>query len=701
MLNVQQLVKHYGGQTVLNGVTFQINDRDRASLVGPNGAGKSTLLKIILRELEPDRGTIAVTPGTRVAYLAQDSQVDPGRTLQLEMESVFDRLNQLLDEEQATTAQMHGLEGEDPELLRLVDHHAYLLHEYERLGGYTRDVEIGRVLSGLGFSEADRSRDTGEFSGGWQMRIALAKLLLQAPDILLLDEPTNHLDIAAVEWLEDYLKAYRGAVLIVSHDRYVLDRVTTRTLELEGGAVRDWPGNYTWYVNEKERLRAEQESAYKRQQDYVEKQRAFIEKFRAKPSKTSVAQSREKFLEKMQDDSATRGKRSANVRMVEAPKKSRRGIKFRFPECPPSGRDVLLLRKISKSFGDLHVLKNVNLQVERGDRIALVGPNGAGKSTLLRIMAEVDQPDKGSQLLGHNVRPSYFAQHQADILNVDRTVVDEVYEAAPPTWTEEDVRGLLGRFLFSNDDVFKKIGVLSGGERSRVALAKMLLRPANLLFLDEPTNHLDIAGREVLEQALQDYPGTFVIISHDRYLLDRVANKIVDIADGEVRLYVGNYTQYREQKAVQARTVPLTFETPAPANKAPKEVRQTSTGTPSAPAAPARPAKAGAGSSAAPVHRSRSDRAQRRSDSSQTVTAFSQRRLEQIEQQIMTLEAEKAVKEAEMANPDLYRDGDRWPSLLAEFEAVTRKLDDLNRQWNQMAMRAAEENADAALSAAR
>lgn len=690
MLSVQQVFKNFGGQSVLEGVSFQLNDRERTGLIGVNGGGKSTLLKIIMGDIELDRGAVATTPGTRVAYLAQDSQVLPGRTLQHEMESAHEELLRIVEEQEATTAKIGALLPDDPQLTPLVEHQADLLHDFERLGGYTLEAEIGRVLHGLGFNDADRSRGTGEFSGGWQMRIALAKLLLQAPDILLLDEPTNHLDVQAVEWLEEYLRAYRGSVLLVSHDRYVLDRVTTRTLELDRGSVTSWPGNYSWYVAEKARQQAEQEAAYQRQKEFIEQQRVFIERFRAKPSKTTAVQSREKFLEKLENPEAYRGKRTAKHQFVTAPTKARRGIKFRFPECPPSGRETLSLRRVAKAYGALRVLKQVDLLIERGDRVALVGPNGAGKSTLLRIMAGVDRPDKGSVHFGHNARPSYFAQHQAEILDHTHTVMDEVYTSAPPSWTELDVRNLLGRFLFSNEDVFKRIGVLSGGERSRVALAKMLLRPANLMLLDEPTNHLDILGREVLQESLEDFPGTFVIVSHDRYLIDRVATKIVDIDDGETRLYIGNYTEYREQKAVRARSAPIVMAAPSESElgKRGEQRHQRSAEQPGA---------RGTVSSKAQEQDGR-----RKSDTSSKQTSmFSQRKLDQIEAMIMALEEQKATLESDMANPDVYRESERWPTLLAEFEDVNGRLDELNRQWNQMAMRAAEASAATAIARSR
>lgn len=641
MLRVGNVTKSYGGQIVLAGVSFHLRPRERAGLVGPNGCGKSTLLRIVAGHVPADAGHVRLTPGRRLGYLAQDSQVTPGRTLWEEMESVLETLNQLREEYSRITARLEALPRDDPEAPKLVGLQASLFEEIERLGEFTVEGEIARVLKGLGFAESDHGRRTEEFSGGWQMRIALAKTLLEGPDLLLLDEPTNHLDLEAVEWLEDYLKSYRGGVLIVSHDRYVLDRVTARTLALEKGRLAEWPGNFSAYVAERERRRAEQASAYRRQQVYLEQQRAFIERFRAKATKATQVQSRERLLERMEK--------------VERPESEARRIALRFPECRPSGREVVQLRKVAKSYGDREVLRDVNLLLERGDRLALVGANGAGKSTLLRLMAGVDRPTRGSVIEGQHLVPGYFAQQQAEALDPESTALEELQRTAAGTWTTGELRGLLGRFLFSGDDVFKPIAVLSGGERSRVALAKLLLQPANVLFLDEPTNHLDISAREVLEEALVAFPGALVLISHDRFLLDRLAAKVAEIEGGRVRVHLGNYSRFRARKAQEAPAAALH-------------------------AAPAR--------RSAPEPRRGRQAAQPTANGSAQPRPFSQRRFERLEEQIERLEAEKARLEADLADDAVYRDPDRLAALLAGLEEANATLATLDAEWSQMAMAA-------------
>ncbi|HEX2922406.1 MAG TPA: ABC-F family ATP-binding cassette domain-containing protein, partial [Chloroflexota bacterium] len=540
MLQASKITKHFGGDTILDGIDLELNPGERVALVGPNGAGKSTLLRILLGELEPDAGKVHLLSGATVAYLPQDAGVVPGRTLHDEMLALFADVIELDDRQRELEAEMVGLPPESPRLMELVNTQAELHSEFERRGGYTLEAEIGRVLYGLGFSMSDYDKRVENFSGGWQMRIALARLLLQRPDLLLLDEPTNHLDLRATEWLEGFLRQYRGAVMVVSHDRYFLDLVATRTLELHRCHLIVYPGNYSFYVKEKARRQKEQEAAFKRQQDYLQRQQAFIARFGADKRRSSQTQSREKLLEKLE--------------RIEAPSGVQKAIKFRFPPSTPSGRKVFELRGTGKAYDDRWVFHGSDLLVEKGDRVALVGPNGAGKSTLLRLLAAVEKPDEGTVSVGANVLRAYYAQDQSESLDVTNTVLQELYTAAPKDWTLEDVRSMLGRFLFSGDDVYKSISVLSGGERSRLALAKMLLRASNVLLMDEPTNHLDIAARETLEDALTEYHGTLILASHDRYLIDKLANKVVEIDGGTVTLYPGNYTAYRTAKAQEAET---------------------------------------------------------------------------------------------------------------------------------------------------
>ena len=520
MLQVTSVTKYFGGDAVLEGASLELRPGERLALVGPNGAGKSTLLRIILGEVEPDSGQVRLAPGRSIAYLPQDAGVTPGRALYDEMLALFADVVALEAEQRRVEEEMARVDPNSPRVMSLAEEHAELHAEFDRRGGYTLEAEIGRVLHGLGFSQDDYRKRVEHFSGGWQMRIALARLLLQRPDMLLLDEPTNHLDLRATEWLEGYLRQYKGAVIVVSHDRYFLDVVATRTVELEGGRLVEYPGNYSFYVREKDRRRTALEAAFQRQQNYLNRQQAWIDRFHADKRRSSQTKSREKLLDKME--------------RVDAPGRSGRAIGFRFPSSTPSGRKVFDLQNAGQAYGGKWVFQGLDLLIERGDRVALVGPNGAGKSTLLRVLAAVEKPAEGAVVVGANVLRAYYAQDQSETLNDDNTVLDEIYSIAPRDWSVQDVRTMLGRFLFSGDDVYKPIGVLSGGERSRLALARMLLRASNVLLLDEPTNHLDVSARETLEAALADYPGTLVLASHDRYLMDKLANKVVEM-DGERR----------------------------------------------------------------------------------------------------------------------------------------------------------------------
>ena len=528
--------KDYGGQRVLDDASLALKPGERAALVAPNGAGKSTLLKIAAGLEDADAGRVVLPQGTVVGYLAQDAGVQPGRSLH---DEVLSAVADLLGIEESLRAIERQISEADHNLDALVHEHARLQEEFERRGGYAIEAEIGRVLSGLGFSEADRDRQTQEFSGGWQMRIALARLLLGRPDVLLLDEPTNHLDLAAAEWLEDYVKASRATMLIVSHDRYFLDSVVQRVLELRQGRIETFPpGNYSAYRIERARRDEAQQDIAQRQQEEIERVEAYIRRYK-EGNRATMAKSREKMLARLE------------AQRISAPRADR-VVKFTFPACPPSGREAVALSHVRRAYGERTVLDDISLVIERAERVALIGPNGAGKSTLLRLLATRDRPTRGSASLGVGVRPAYFAQDQAEHLNPTNTVFDEVYQAAPASWDIQAVRDLLGRFLFSGEDQFKSIATLSGGERSRVALAKLLLRPNNLLLLDEPTNHLDVATRERLEDTLSGYQGTLVVATHDRYLVNRLATKVIEVADGGVHAYPGTYADYLRAKAAVA-----------------------------------------------------------------------------------------------------------------------------------------------------
>jgi ATP-binding cassette subfamily F protein 3 len=423
----------------------------------------------------------------------------------------------------------------DKELDKLIHEMDRLNHEYELLGGYQIEMKIDRLLPQIGFSIADAERMVSEFSGGWQMRIGLGKVMLQNPDVLLLDEPTNHLDLETVEWLEGYLKQQTNPMAIISHDREFLDRLCTKIVEVERGVSTVFLGNYSTYLETRQQLRDAQQAAYDRQQKELEVQERFIERFRASATRSTQAKSREKQLEKKE--------------LVEAPDSEIRTLHFRFPECIKSGREVVLIKDLVHSYGDNVLFLGASLHIERGDKIAILGANGCGKSTLLRLLMGSEKPLDGTIKFGdYNVKPSYFAQNQAEALDLDKNALDTIADEVPE-WKTEEIRGLLGRFLFSGDAVYKPVKSLSGGEKARLALAKMLLGSANLLILDEPTNHLDIPAKETVEEALQQFDGTIIVVSHDRYMISKVANKIVEVVDGQLKLYEGNYHYYLEKKA--------------------------------------------------------------------------------------------------------------------------------------------------------
>jgi ATP-binding cassette subfamily F protein 3 len=549
VLRIEHLRKDYGGQRVLDDASLALKPGERAALLAPNGAGKSTLLKITAGLEEADSGRVLVPSGLVVGYLAQDAGIQAGRSLH---DEVLSAVSDLLALEDAMRDLEQRISAEDGDLEALVHEHAQFQEDFERRGGYAIEAEIGRVLDGLGFTEDDKRRQTSEFSGGWQMRIALARLLLGRPDVLLLDEPTNHLDLAATEWLEDYLKASRATMLIVSHDRYFLDSVVQRVFELRQGRIEAFPaGNYSAYRAERARRDEAQEDIAQRQREEIERVEAYIRRYK-EGNRATMAKSRERMLARLE------------AQRVAAPRADR-VVKFTFPACPPSGREAVSLSRARRAYGDRVVLDELSLVIERGERVALIGPNGSGKSTLLRLLAGRDRPTHGSAQLGVGARPAYFAQDQAEHLDPSNTVFDEVYQAAPASWDIQAVRDLLGRFLFSGDDQFKSVAALSGGERSRVALAKLLLRPNNLLLLDEPTNHLDIATRERLEDTLGAYTGTLIVATHDRYLVNRLANKVIEVADGGIRVYPGTYADY--QRAKTAVATPTAVEEPPPRPK--------------------------------------------------------------------------------------------------------------------------------------
>ncbi len=547
MLRLEHISKIYPTGTILKDINWEVKPGDRIGLVGVNGAGKSTQLKIIAGEVEPTTGQIIRPNSLHIAHLTQEFDVDPRRTVREELWRVFTEVNQI----QESLAEVHRqMETATPEELDpLIKKMDRLQRQFEALDGYGLESQIEKILPEMGFEPEDGDRLVSAFSGGWQMRISLGKILLQQPDILLLDEPTNHLDLQTIEWLESYLKKLTTPMVIVAHDREFLDRLCTQIVETEHGVSTNYLGNYSAYLVQKEEAKVAQLSAYERQQKELEKQQEFIEKFRASATRSTQAKSREKQLDK--------------IERIEAPTVGLKKLKLQFPPVPRSGRDVVKIKDLVHIYDDKILFLGANLLIERGDRIAFLGPNGCGKSTLLRLILGIEEPTEGTIKLGeHNVIPGYFEQNQAEALDLTKTVMDTIHDEVPE-WKNEEVRTHLGCFLFSGETVFKKVEALSGGEKARLALAKLLLEPINLLILDEPTNHLDIPSKEMIEEALQNYDGTVIVVSHDRYFISQVANKIVEIRDGEFQVYLGDYHYYLdklEEEKEQARLAKLEAE---------------------------------------------------------------------------------------------------------------------------------------------
>jgi ATP-binding cassette subfamily F protein 3 len=540
VLRLERVSKIYPTGEVLRDITWEVKPGDRIGLVGVNGAGKSTQLRIIAGLEEPTSGQVVKQGDPRIVYLQQEFDVDVRRTVREELFQAFGEAAVVLNRKHAVEHEMASEKAaSDPDHLEELIHELGRLHErFEALHGYELDARIDKLLPTIGFNPEGAELLVGDYSGGWQMRIALGKILLQEPDLLLLDEPTNHLDVETIQWLEDYLCSQSVPLVVISHDRAFLDRVCNQIVETERGVSRSYLGNYTQHLEQKALEREASQAAFERQQKELATQQAYIDRFRASATRSTQAKSREKLLDK--------------VERIEAPIETVGGPRFQFPPAPRSGRQIAVIEELTHSYGDKILFLEANLEVERGDRIAFVGPNGAGKSTLLRLVMGTETPDAGRAALGeHNVIAGYFEQNQAEALDLSKTVIDTLFEAVPD-WTQTQVRSLLGSFCFSNDAVFKEVGKLSGGEKARLALALMLLSPCNLLVLDEPTNHLDIPAKQMLEDALMEYEGAALVVSHDRYFISRVANKIVELREGELVLYRGDYAYYQEKKAEEA-----------------------------------------------------------------------------------------------------------------------------------------------------
>jgi ATP-binding cassette, subfamily F, member 3 len=543
MIQLSGAGKRFGPKLLFEDLNWMITPQDRVGLVGANGSGKTTLLKVLAGIESLDYGKLSVTRGVSSGYLPQDGLSLSGRGVFAECMSVFASLQQMEVEMEELTHKMGELDPAGAEYAQVADRFHHLDSEFRNRDGYAIEAQVGTVLAGLGFPHEEWHKRTEEFSGGWQMRIALAKLLLEKPNLLLLDEPTNHLDLEARNWLEQYLSDYPFAFVLISHDRYFLDITVNKTVEIWNRGVHFYSGNYEKYLKQKQERTEQLEAAYRNQRERIEQLEAFISRFRYQATKAKQVQSRIKELEK--------------IERIELPSEEKT-IHFSFPQPKPSGRIVAEFHHVSKSYGDKFVFGGVDFIIERGDRIALVGVNGAGKSTLIKLLAGIEPLSSGEYRLGHNAEVDYFAQDQYKELDPNARMLDDLQGEAPRS-TNTELRSLLGCFLFSEDDVFKRIGVLSGGERNRYALARMLLQPSNFLLLDEPTNHLDMRAKDVLLESLEKYSGTVVFVSHDRYFIDKLATRIFEVGSGEVHVFPGNYEDYIWRK--EGKPIDLTLST--------------------------------------------------------------------------------------------------------------------------------------------
>src|SRR5271155_1032181 len=548
MIQLSGAGKRFGHKLLFENTDWLITPRDRIGLVGANGTGKSTLMKILAGLDTLDYGSLTIAKGTTAGYLPQDGLSLSGGTVFAECMSVFTELHAMERELETLTHSIAELDHTSVAYADVADRYHRLEHEFQTRGGYSIEAEVGRVLMGLGFRKEDWERQTDEFSGGWQMRLALAKLLLQKPNLLLLDEPTNHLDLEARNWLEQYLTNYPFAYVLISHDRYFLDVTVGKIVEIWNRGVHFYSGNYEKYLRQKQERTEQLEAAYRNQRERIEQLEAFISRFRYQATKAKQVQSRIKELEK--------------IERIELPAEEKT-IHFSFPQPKPSGRIVAEFHNVSKSYGEKFVFGGVEFIIERGDRIALVGVNGAGKSMLIKLLAGSEPLSNGEYRLGHNAEVDYFAQDQYKELDPNARMLDDLQGEAPRS-TNTELRSLLGCFLFSEDDVFKRIGVLSGGERNRYALARMLMQPSNFLLLDEPTNHLDMRAKDILLESLEKYTGTVVFVSHDRYFIDKLATRIFEVGNGEVRVFPGNYEDYIWRKGGKEIDLPLSLDGHAP-----------------------------------------------------------------------------------------------------------------------------------------
>src|SRR5579883_1190616 len=631
MIQLSGAGKRFGPKVLFENLNWLITPKDRAGLVGANGTGKTTLLKVLAGLESLDYGSLSVTRGVSAGYLPQDGLSLSGRSVFAECMSVFSSFHEMEQEMEELTHKMSELDPNGEEYAQVAERFERAESELRARDGYALEAQVGTVLTGLGFRREDWGRQTEEFSGGWQMRIALAKLLLEKPNLLLLDEPTNHLDLEARNWLEKYLADYPHAFVLISHDRYFLDVTVNKIVEIWNKGVHFYHGNYEKYLQQKQERTEQLEAAYKNQRDRIEQLEAFINRFRYQATKAKQVQSRIKELEK--------------IERIELPPEERT-IYFTFPQPKPSGRIVAEFENVSKSYGEKFVFGGVNFIIERGDRIALVGVNGAGKSTLIKLLAGIEPLSGGEYRLGHNAQVDYFAQDQYKELDPNARMLDDLAGLAERTTTTE-LRNLLGCFLFSEDDVFKRIGVLSGGERNRYALARMLLQPSNFMLLDEPTNHLDLRAKDVLLESLEKYTGTVVFVSHDRYFIDKLATRVFEVGGGEVHVFPGNYEDYMWRK--EGKALDLTL--PVNGHRQP-------------PAAPSAPAATPAAKRVNPIKLKQM-----------------RERCDELEQQIANAESEIAVVENELAN---YVSAEETLRLTNILDQRRLALTQLLQEWEQV-----------------
>jgi ATP-binding cassette subfamily F protein 3 len=643
LLRLENVGRSFGGRRLFGGVDLVVGAGDRIGLVGPNGAGKTTLLRIAAGDDAPDEGRVHTARDRRVALLRQEIDPHLARSATAEASSALADLDALENEIRAIERRIAERGAEVP--ADLADRYDRLREVFARRGGFEREARVARTLEGLGFDAERREKPLGSLSGGWRMRVELAKLLLAEPDVLLLDEPTNHLDLPSIQWFEETLESFRGALVVVSHDRAFLERHANRVAELTPTSFTVYEGSWGYYLAEREGRREALLARQRAQERRIAETERFIERFRYKSSKARQVQSRIKALEK--------------VERVEVDSDAARRMRLRVPPAERAGAVVLRLCGVHKAYGATRVYEGIDLEVQRGERVALVGPNGAGKSTLLRMLAGVLAPDRGTREVGHRVEVAFYAQHQLEQLDPGRSVLEELASVAR-TEDHPRLRGQLGAFLFSGDDVEKRVSVLSGGEKARLALAKLLLRPSNVLVLDEPTNHLDVDACEVLEAALSGYTGTLLFISHDRRFIDALATRVLEVTPGRLREFLGNYADYRARLAAEAAR-----GAPAPA------------------AAPRAPAPVTAAAPPADASTPREERQRQRDQ--RKARERTQRKLERLEAEI--LEREKAVEALtwQLGDPAVFRDPDRTRELEAERGRLRAEIDAAYREWERLA----------------